>query len=192
MRINSGEIHQQVVNLFAERYARPHISNSWRGEYIEAIVAEILGPNWKLTWQLTNSNWSAWDIENESTGKKIEVKHSAACQSWHSGQPNQAVLPRFDIKEVDGYYDSGDKWVDLVGYQRPADIYVFAWNGVSNPDEADHRDLTQWEFYIVSSGKLPRGQKTIGLKSVRKIAVLADCNTLTTVVDRVISSPDTD
>ena len=79
-----------------------------------------------------HSGWSMWDIEHQTTGQKIEVKQSAACQIWSPGN-STVVNPRFDIKEVEGYWggDSGaeSEWIPLGNLQRLADLYVFAWHG---------------------------------------------------------------
>ena len=107
MKRSSNEIHQSVVRVLSERYAPPLIDNSDRGKYVEAMVAEILGAEWELTSKMSgHSAWSMWDIEHRTTGKKIEVKQSAACQTWlpsdkGSAKKSIATNPRFDIKEVE-------------------------------------------------------------------------------------------
>ncbi len=196
MNDKSNEMHQNVVKLLSDRYAGPLIDNSERGKYIEAMVAEILNSDWELTWRMAgHSAWSMWDIENRITGKKIEVKQSAACQTWPQG--NKGLLsnnasPRFDIKEVSGYWggDSGGEsvWINLPKSQRLADLYVFAWHRISDRAKANHCDPAQWEFYVVQVEKLPKGQKTIGLNPLRELAVYADFKNLNSIVERALSA----
>jgi hypothetical protein len=52
-------------------------------------------------------------------------------------------------------------------------------------DEADHRDSTQWKFYVVSAASLPMGQRTISLSKIRKLAEPCGLTELADAVDRV-------
>ncbi|MBK8545700.1 MAG: hypothetical protein IPL62_20575 [Caulobacteraceae bacterium] len=58
----------------------------------------------------------------------------------------------FDIAPRTGEYVDGAAWVDGVG--RNADIYVFAYHPVADPT-ADHREPTQWQFYVVLENTYP-------------------------------------
>ena len=172
--INSdNDFHQKIVGILSERYDRRLINNKERGEYVETMVSELLGEDWELTWKMPKHNsWSVWDIENKVTKQKIEVKQSASWQAWETQKPS---VPRFGIQEHGEIYlgDSGGevgKYERFDNPKRVVDLYIFAWHGASSRKDADHRDRTQWEFYVVQSGKLPKAQKTIGLSSIRDIA----------------------
>ena len=173
MTNSDKDFHQKIVGILSERYDRRLINNKERGEYVETMVSELLGEDWELTWKMPKHNsWSAWDIENKVTKQKIEVKQSASWQAWETQKPS---VPRFGIEERGDIYlgDSGGKVGDYERFETPkrvVDLYIFAWHGASSRKDADHRDRTQWEFYVVPSGKLPKAQKSIGLSSIRDIA----------------------
>jgi len=42
-------------------YDTPHMQNSLRGQWVEAMIAEILGPGWRHT----GGDWAAWDFERD-------------------------------------------------------------------------------------------------------------------------------
>ena len=191
MKRSGDDIHRRVVEILCERYSPPLVDNSDRGIYIETMIAEILGSDWELTWRMAgHSSWSMWDIEHQTSRKKIEVKQSAACQTWSPGKSTR-VNPRFDIKQVDGYWggDCGaeSEWIPLGNYQRLADLYIFAWHGVTVRSDANHCDITQWEFYVVPEERLPKGQKTIGLGAIKEIVNSTDHQSLAGVVTETLS-----
>lgn len=141
------------------------IGNTLRGLFVEAMLAEILAPEWKWV----GANWSSWDFEHHERWDAVEVKQAAALQPW-SDQYTRLSPPRFDIAERSGYWyqDEGSlktRWHREVG--RPADLYVFAWHGVVDKSVADQRDPDQWTFYISRASDLPR-QRSIGLSGIQK------------------------
>lgn len=121
-------------------YGRPLIENSYRGLIAEIIVGEALGPQWRLC----SGDWGGWDLEH-MTGCRLEVKQSAALQTWTA--PKKPAPPTFDIREQTGYYE-GAAWIPQIG--RQAHIYVFAYHPIQD-ESADHRDPRQWCFYILPS-----------------------------------------
>ena len=135
---------RRILEALIERFDQPVITNHLRGSYVECLVADLLGVS------PPSGDWSLWDIKFE--GAKIEIKQSAARQTWHNGD-RRTRAPRFDIK------GAGRNNV------RHANIYVFAWH-----DGDDQRCSDEWEFYVVPSSDLPRGQKTIGLSVLRRLA----------------------
>lgn len=145
--ISSEAIVQAIV---AEKLNIPIMENNWRGEYVEQLVLQALGSGFRHL----GGDWAGWDIEQE-TGLRIEVKQSAARQTWTGD--DKPFHGRFDISPRKGRYE-GAKWVSEQG--RAADLYVFAWHGVTDPAVADHRDPEQWIFRVVPSTRLPL-QKTI-------------------------------
>ena len=135
------------------------IENSYRGFIAEIIVGEALGPEWRLC----SGDWRGWDFEH-ATGCRLEVKQSAARQTW-TGSRN-ATKPIFDVRARSGYFEGAD-WVS--DPRRFAEIYVFAHHPLMD-ETADHRNPVQWYFYVVSANRLPN-TKTI---SLAKIALLAE------------------
>lgn len=143
--------------LFDALIGKPIIGNAFRGKLVEAMIAEALEPQWR--WRA--DGWGSFDFEGPS-GIGLEVKQSAARQDWHDDS-SKACAARFDIRERLGYYDDKSQWFDAPG--RAAAIYIFAHHPIVDRGVADHRDPTQWDFYVVPAKALPK-QKTIGLAGV--------------------------
>ena len=163
-----GTLHDQVVDHLMKRfYGGRLINNVYRGDYVEALILIRLGEKWKPI-----GEWGGWDLERDD-GIRLEVKQSAARQSWHAaasaGKPSPSS---FKIAPRGGYYTSTDTGVrkEVDHPVRSADIYVFAWHPEKAPDIADHRGADQWEFYVVRESNLPSRQKNISLSKVKKLA----------------------
>ena len=147
--MTGNPLHDQVVQNLNERfYSQPLIDNVYRGDYVETLILFALGEGWKQT-----PEWSSWDLERDD-GIRVEVKQSAALQSWHRSTGIKKPCPSFDIAPRAGYYtDSSDAavWVGIdpeePDFLRAADLYIFAWHPENNPDIADHRRAEQWEFF---------------------------------------------
>lgn len=161
--INKFQTHI-FERIIGEVFNQPLKENRYRSDYVERLIVEILGDEFELT----SSDWAAWDITHNS-GLKIEVKQSAARQSW-SGDgtiPDKPNVGRFDIAERSYVWDKKG-WRDQLG--RVAGLYIFAWHPIYDPDIADHRDPRQWTFYVLPSQALPAGQKSIGLRPLQQLA----------------------
>jgi hypothetical protein len=135
-----------IAKASTASFGKPLIENTWRAIVVEAIVSSALPPDWRWC----AADWAGWDFEH-SDGTRLEVKQSAARQSW-SGLPKRAHKPRFDIASRTGYWTNGATWVPSPG--RSAQIYLFAYHPITD-DSADHRDPLQWTFYVVQTRNLP-------------------------------------
>ena len=154
--------------MIRSRFDRPIMNNVHRSEFVECLVAAILGDGWRLSW-MESYDWAPWDLEHLPSGWKIEVKQSAALQSWDLGEfPKRPRKPRYDIapREFKTADPNGIERVEIV---RAADIYIFAWHPVVDSNLVDHRNPEQWEFFVAPKEKLPQNQKTIGLTSLREL-----------------------
>ena len=164
MKDIAKEIIEEIV---AELYGKKVLSNLSRPLYVEKLLVRLLGPDW----QYVGGDWSGWDLENSQSHLRLEVKQSAARQTWTDGPSRigKPTKPIFDIRDRNGYFaDGGSRWIASAG--RPADLYVFAWHPHFIPKEAvDHTDPEQWEFYLLPERHLPTGQKTISLSSLLKL-----------------------
>lgn len=156
-----GECHQQVLRNLTSIFDRPLIENKWRGAYVEFLVAELVGAPWFFAGQ----DWGGHDLEHPD-GTRVEIKQSAARQSWTASDSSKVAKPRFGIRAAKGFYCGAD-WTDSVS--RRAHIYVFAWHPVASA-EADHRNERQWEFYVASATRLPDGRASLGLQPLRAFA----------------------
>lgn len=137
-------------------FGRPLVTNVLRGLVVEAIIADALGDDW--TW--CAADYASWDFER-SDGIRLEVKQSAARQSWATAQPS---VSSFDIAPRKGRWETG-KWVAEPG--RAASIYVFAHHPLVG-NEADHRDPAQWVFHPVLAANLP-ATKRLSLTATRRL-----------------------
>lgn len=161
-------LHEPLSQYLLGRfYGQPLIANLYRGDYVEGLILFALEKGWKAI-----GGWGGWDLERED-GIRLEVKQSAALQSWHAAASAGKTSPaRFDIAPRGGYYtDSTDAgvWREVDTPVRSADIYIFAWHPVDDPNTVDHRQSEQWQFFVVPEHRLP-GQKSIGLNPLKKLA----------------------
>ena len=166
----TSQLQQRVVANLVRRYDRPVMNNIHRGEYLECLVAEILGSDWKLPWTIGH-DWAPWDLEH-SSGTRIEVKQSAALQPWHAGNSGRRTSPRFDVSPRTGYWTLDSSWIDRPG--RVADIYVFGWHSESEESVADHRAPEQWTFFVVPPSTCRQRKRASDLPVSRDLSVPRD------------------
>ena len=169
------ELQVRILDSVFERFDKPLIQNNLRGLYVEHMVALLLGSGWNMV----SADWAPWDVEHMD-GIRLEVKQSAAKQTWTSEDLKPQRNPRFSIRAPKGSYEGKD-WIVSSG--RLADMYVFAWHATAD-QSADHRNPEQWMFYVVKSEALPN-QGTIGLSSVKGIAAPLRSDELRDAVEKV-------
>ena len=95
---------------------------------------------WASIPESTASNGRMWMSPMELT---LEVKSAAYVQSWPQAGPSVISFP---IE------------------QRVATAYVFCLLAEPDPELVDPQDLSQWRFWVVPTGKLHGGRKSIGLQ----------------------------
>jgi hypothetical protein len=156
-RMSSAEV---IGRLTKRLYGTPIIRNDVRGELVEEIVAMALEPEW----QACGGDWASCDLKRVSDGLRLQVKQSAALQSWTIPE-GPKPKPCFSIKSKK-YRWEGPLRFDDAG--RQADIFIFAWHDRID-GSADHRDPDQWQFFVVAERDLP-DQKTISLSVLCKLA----------------------
>jgi hypothetical protein len=188
--MSAHELNEIARRLADRVFDQRLIANEYRGAFVEAMINPHLGP---FGWRFVGDGWSGWDFEHSPSGSRLEVKQSAAQQAWPTDRPTQGV---FDIAPRKGYYD-GPKYEAVPG--RCAQTYVFAWNGFFDPrddhqpghvtPQTDHRDPSQWEFYVVPASRLPREQRTLSLGKVRKLTAPVEIEKLGLTVNQVAFSP---
>lgn len=69
-----------ITRLTHRLFGAPLLRNSIRGEYVEEMVAVALEPEWALC----AGDWGACDLMQVGGPLRIQVKQSAARQSWHA------------------------------------------------------------------------------------------------------------
>jgi hypothetical protein len=153
---------KQIVGerLFKRLFDKPIIRNDLRGELIEEIVGFAL----KEEWELSGDDWAAYDLKHRKVPLRIQVKQSAALQSW-SNEDSPIPNPRFSIASKAGRWE-GSKWIECPS--RNAEIFIFAWHAYRD-ENCDHREAEQWQFYVVPETDLPN-QKSLGPIQVKVLA----------------------
>ena len=173
--------HQLATQRLVDRvYNQPLIGNVERGAYVECLIELALSelrPPWSLT-----GTWDAWDLEQAESGARIEVKQSAALQTWSGSNdaPSGGAAPSFDIAPRGG-------WIAADPPQRFADLYVMAWHAETDSSIADHRLPDQWRFYIVPEHRLPAAQKRIGLGPLSRLVEACGFDELAAVVEQAMA-----
>lgn len=150
-----SDVQQKVAEAV---FGRPLVTNVLRGHVVEAMIALALEPEWKWCAE----DYSSWDFER-GDGLRLEVKQSAARQSWAVTDKPSACS--FDIAERKGRWE-GATWIDDVG--RSAQLYVLAHHPIADIS-ADHRDPGQWHFYVIPTALLPATRR-LSLAAARGLA----------------------
>jgi hypothetical protein len=156
LRIDVAEVVSRACHA---AFGRPLVTNILRSMLVEAMIDASLPSEW--TW--CSADYAGWDFQH-TNGLKLEVKQSAARQTWAT-QAIVASKCAWDIAPRTGYY-IGAEWVSAPG--RNADLYVLAHHPVVN-DRADHRDPQQWRFFVLRTIDLPH-VKQISLAAVRRLS----------------------
>jgi hypothetical protein len=167
-----------IAAASAEAFGKPLVNNVLRSIISEAIVDAALDDSWK--WR--SADWAGFDFIH-ADGTRLEVKQSAALQSWYrlGSKPSKGS---FDIARRTGIWESGTVWIPTPG--RNAELYVFAWHPETNPEVADHRDPDQWQFFVVPEPALSRTARTISLSAVRRLADPVDAKELNEAVGKYL------
>jgi hypothetical protein len=146
-----------VAKVVHATFGKPLVTNVLRAQLVEAMIAMVLEP----AWQWCSADYAPCDFERPD-GLRLEVKQSAAMQSWSTDRPSKAI---FDVAARTGRNEAHG-WVQEIG--RAAHIYVFAHHPIFDAS-ADHRDPTQWQFYVVPTSMLP-AVKQISISTIKAMA----------------------
>ena len=158
--VNTTKVQQQALQAVRERYERRVMNNIQRADYVEALVAELLGPEWTLSWE------GRLRLGAVGPQTSFGVPHRGQAGRGAAGvglrRLREGETPRFDVAPRKGYYPAKGKWKPKP--RRHADIYIFAWHPETKAERADHRAPEQWTFYVMATGALtPGDQRSIGL-----------------------------
>ncbi len=187
--VRQRQISDLIMKRVAEHvYDRPLINNVERADYVECMVELVMrsdDPRWHLT-----QSWDSWDLVHSETLARLEVKQSSLLQAW-SGKPRK-TSPNFDISPKTGFdwrCPEGEFHWHNIEKQRLADVYIFGWHPEDDGVKADHRNVAQWKFFVLSEHQLPAGQRSIGLKPLEKQVEPVRYTTLATSVNRALPDP---
>ncbi len=143
------------------------LGNAARGVLAEYLVARALNYTCE-----PRHEWDAVDAETKS-GLKVEVKSAAYAQSWPRDKPS--VISFNIAKKKVSWNAKTDKYEKYCPPKRVADVYVFClligqsdYPGPKPDPDPDPLDLSQWEFYVLPTKKLPN-QKTISFNPLKDL-----------------------
>jgi len=158
--LNAGSDVYTLRDFWAWAYS-DLVDNTERGKLAEFIVAMALG----ITEGISGS-WDKYDLLSKE-GIRVEVKTSAYLQSW--SQQNLSKI-RFGIQPTYGW-DSITNEYDIE-QKRQSDVYVFCVLKHIDQVTLNPLDLSQWEFYVLSTAALNKAvpaQKTISINKLLNI-----------------------
>ena len=162
IKSENGKVVSSMKDFWSWAYSNL-VSNTQRGTYAEYLVSIALGAEAKM-----KTDWGPYDILAPG-GIKIEVKSSAYLQAWEQKRHSKIIFgisPSHDYDyEKKGYnYNSG--------HVRHSHVYVFCVETCKDPKAVDPLDLSQWEFYVISTKQINEclgSHKTVTLDKLKKI-----------------------
>ena len=138
-------------------------SNTQRGTYAEYLVSIALGAKAE-----TKTDWGPYDILTPE-GIKVEVKASGYMQTWKQAHFSKIV---FGINQSHKYDYNANEYNYDAEMVRQADVYVFCVEKCQDVDSLNERDLSQWDFYVISARRIDESlgsHKTVTLSKLIKI-----------------------
>ena len=63
--MDANNVQKRALTAVQELYERPIMNNIERATYVEALVAELLSPDWTLSWKV-DYDWAPWDLKHKS------------------------------------------------------------------------------------------------------------------------------
>lgn len=155
-------------------------SNTQRGTYAEFLVSVAVGAKAE-----TKTDWGPYDVLSPE-GIKIEVKTSGYLQAWKQEHLSKIV---FGINQSHVYnYETKGYDYDSEQLVRQADVYVFCVEKCQDLDQLNERDLSQWDFYVISASRINEklgAHKTVTLSKLVKIGAqkVSFCNLKAAVLE---------
>jgi hypothetical protein len=138
------------------------LSNAARGIFAEFIVANALG----IEIMVPREEWATYDLKTKDD-ITIEVKSAAYLQSWNQTKLSEI---KFGIGKTNKF-DQNGKMINEPP-QRWADVYVFCLLAHQDKRTVNPLDVSQWEFYVVSTKRLNElcsERHSISLKPLRDL-----------------------
>lgn len=158
--LSNGKELNFTVNDFWGWSSSEFMNNALRGVLAEFIVAKAINDPSEF-----REEWDACDLITPN-GIKVEVKSSSYIQSWQQKELSKIV---FGIQPTYGW--DATKNESSRTQQRQSDVYVFCVYAHKDQSSANPLELSQWEFYVLSTEALDahcKNQKTISLSSLLK------------------------
>jgi hypothetical protein len=150
--------------LIEKLYSHRILNNSHRGDFVEMIVLDALGPEWRHV----GLGWNIWDLQrgNGKDRARIQVKQCAARQLWGKTKCMTFQFHWSDRAPAYVLRDFPKEAVEKDGWF--CELFVVGVHRVEDKDLCDQTDPSQWQFMIVPSRELKRGQSSMTLSKAIK------------------------
>jgi len=160
---HSDGAHTKATLLDFWRWADSDLrSNATRGRLAEFVVAMDLNAA-----EGVRREWVSFDLTHPN-GVSVEVKSAAYVQGWKQRRPS---VISFGIAPTRAWDPDTAEFAPPPP-RRQAKVYVFALLGEKDASKLDPLDLSQWQFFVLSTSILnartPK-QKQITLGALRKL-----------------------
>jgi hypothetical protein len=76
-----------IARLTRRLFGAPILQDNVRGDVVEEIVASALEPEWRHC----SGDWGPCDFQHPGSGQRIQVKQSAARQSWDRSEVSRKI-----------------------------------------------------------------------------------------------------
>jgi hypothetical protein len=169
--------------LIEKLYSHRILNNSHRGDFVEMMVLDALGPEWCHV----GLGWNLWDLQR-GTGKdraRIQVKQCAARQRWGKTKcmifqfPWSDHAPAYILRDFPNEALEKDGWF--------CELFVVGVHVVEDEMLCDQTDPSQWQFMVVPSRELKRGQSSMILSKAMKRWPLVPLVELKSMVETKLS-----
>jgi hypothetical protein len=159
------EIRDRLHRILIENlYSHRILNNSHRGDFVEMMVLDALGPEWRHV----GLGWNILDLQR-GIGKeraRIQVKQCAARQLWGKTKCMICQFPWSD--HAPGYIrrDFPNEALEEDGWF--CELFVIGVHAIEDEAHCDQTDPSQWQFMIIPTWELKRGQSSMILSKAMK------------------------
>lgn len=170
---------ERVHQLLIERlYSGRILNNSHRGDFVEMMVLDALGPDWRHV----GLGWNLWDLQRGDGPERtrIQVKHCAALQLW--GKTKRLIV-QFPWRDHPPDYIRRDfprEALEEAGWF--CELFVVGVHEVET-NESDQTDPVQWQFMIAPSWEMKPGHSSMTLDKAASRWPLVPLSGLKSTVD---------
>jgi hypothetical protein len=140
------------ARFFREAFSRPLLDNTLRGVWCEFMLCEALGPECRPV----GLAWHPWDLQigpdsaDVPTRIRIQVKNSAVLQTWNeaAGKASASIF-NLTWRRRPAYFDRSHPGVPCEREGFLCDLFILCHHPVADWEVADHRNPSQWRFYVL-------------------------------------------
>ena len=173
-------LHRMLIETV---YSGRILNNSHRGDFVEMMVLDALGPEWRHV----GLGWNVWDLQR-GTGRdraRIQVKQCAARQLWGKTKSMTFHFPWSEQAPAYMARDFPNELVEKNGWF--CELFVVGVHAIDDESLCDQTDPTQWRFMVVPSIELKQGQSSMLLRRAIKRWPLVQLAELKATVHRMLA-----